>query len=64
MKFQYPRRMDAFDVFIPEIVQSATEWVEHRYGRFAGWLTLIVFLVGVPLTGLMLVIAFVALQKG
>lgn len=56
--------MDAFDVFIPAIVQGASEWVEDRYGRFAGWVAFFGLLIGLPVLAITLMIAFLVMRGG
>jgi len=56
--------MEALDVFIPEIIRGASDWIEDRYGRFAGRVAFIGFLLAVPLLAAIVVIAFLMIRGG
>jgi len=52
------------DVFIPEIIQGASGWIEDRYGRFAGRVAFVGLLLVVSLLAAIVLTAFIMLRRG
>ncbi len=56
--------MEALDIFIPEVIQGAADWIEDRYGRFAGRVAFVGLLLAVPVLAASVVVAFLMFRQG
>jgi len=56
--------METLDGFVPEVIQRASDWIEDRYGRFAGQVAFVGLLLTVPLLAVVVVVGFLMLQHG
>jgi uncharacterized BrkB/YihY/UPF0761 family membrane protein len=56
--------MEMLDGLVPEVIQRASDWIEDRYGRFAGRVAFVGFLLAVPLLAVVVIVGLLRLQRG
>jgi uncharacterized BrkB/YihY/UPF0761 family membrane protein len=64
MKMRIVPPMEMLDGLVPEVIQRASDWIEDRYGRFAGRIAFVGLLLAVPLLALVVMVGFLTLQRG